>query len=252
MSTQEYYIRKAHEADARGPFTLEQLSSLAENGQADPDTFYYDAATEAWTAISANPALMESLFPAKKNLRVKAKTGAQVKTLNPVTENERAITVNEMLLAAEGLTEETKHQADPAIGQARAAGIGLYAGLATLLITSAAYILPGIDVLFALDWGGLLRAPLPLFGVFNFILAICLGLGAVSAYPAVRFAALLSFGFAGGVFYLQDQTLPLLFSAASGFGLYFCTICLNLPGVVLAALAGVVGACGLAQYLFTA
>lgn len=66
MSTQEYYIRKAHEADARGPFTLEQLSSLAENGQADPDTFYYDAATEAWTAISANPALMESLFPAKK------------------------------------------------------------------------------------------------------------------------------------------------------------------------------------------
>ncbi len=251
MSNQEYYIRKAHEPDARGPFTLEQLSSLAENAQADADTFYYDATTEAWTPISANPTLMETLFPAKKNLRVKAKNFSQVKNLNTVSETDRAITVGDMLLASEGRTEDTRDKANPAEAQARAAGIGLYAALAILLITAAAFILPGIDRLFALDWVALLQQPLPFFGLLNLALGICVGLGAVDAYPGVRFSAMLGFGFAGTVFFLQGEPLPLAFSAASAVGLYFCTIVLNLPAVFLAASCGIIGACGLAQHLFT-
>ncbi len=250
-TTQEYYIRKAHEADARGPFTLEQLSSLAENGQADADTFYYDAATEAWTAISSNAVLMDALFPAKKSLRVKAKTASQVTTLNTVAENERAITVNDMLLAAEGRTEDTRDKADPAIAQARAAGIGLYSGLAILVITAAAYILPSIDLVLALDFPGLFRSVLPIFGLLNLALAICLGLGAVGAYPVVRFAAMVGFGFTGTIFYLQGQNFLLTCSAGAAFGLYFSTIFINLPGVILAAAAGVLGAAGLAHHLFT-
>ena len=250
-TTQEYYIRKATETDARGPFTLEQLTSLAENGQADLETYYYDAAAESWAPISSNPTLVETLFPAKKNLRVKAKTDAQVKTLNTVSANDRPITVNDMLLAAEGLTEDTKDKADPAIGQARAAGIGLYAGMAILFVTAAAYALPHIDILFAFNIGGLFQNPLALLGIFNLVLGVCLALSAVGVYPVVRFAAMLGFGFTGTLFYLQGLPLPLLFAGATAFGLYFCTIFLNLPGVILAALAGFVGACGLAQHLFT-
>lgn len=251
MSTQEFYIRKAHEADARGPFTLEQLSSLAENGQADADTFYYDAATEAWTPISSNGPLMETLFPAKKHLRVKAKTAAQVNTLNTVAANERAITVNDMLLAAEGRTEDTRDKADPAEGKARAASVGLYVAVVILAITAAAYILPGIDLVLAVDVAGLLRSPLPLFGLLNLALAVCLGLGAVGAYPVARFAAMLGFGFTGALFYLQNQPNQLAFAAAAAVGLYFCTILTNLAGVILVALLGVGGSVALAHHLFT-
>lgn len=250
-TTQEYYIRKATEGDARGPFTLEQLSSLAENGQADADTYYYDAASESWTLISANALLMETLFPAKKALKVKAKTASQVSTLNTFATNERAITVNDMLLAAEGQTEDTRDKADPAIAQAKAAAIGLYTALAILIITTAAYLLPHIDLVLAVDLAGLLVQPLPFFGFLTLALSVCLGLGAVVVYPLVRFAAMLCFGFTGAVFFFEGQTLPLVCAAAAGIGLYTCTITLSIPGVILAGVAGLAGALGVAKHLFT-
>ncbi len=250
-TTQEFYIRKATETDARGPFTLEQLSSLDETGQVDPETYYYDAAAENWAPINANPGLMEVLYPAKKSLRVKPKTEAQVKTLNTVSNNDRPITVNDMLLAAEGRTDDTKDKADPAIAEGRAAAIGLYAAMGILFVTALAYILPDIDVVLGLKLAGILQNPLCLFGLLNLALGACLALGAVGAYPAVRFAAMLGFGFTAAIFYLQGNTLPLIFSAAAALGLFFCTLLVNLPGVILAAVFGFVGACGIAHHLFT-
>lgn len=250
-TTQEYYIRKASETEARGPFNMEQLVSLAENGQADPDTYYYDAATEAWTPISGNADLMEALFPTKKILRIKPKSAAEVKNLNTVGENEQAITVDDMLLAAEGRTVDTKDKADPAILQSRAASIGGYACLGILVLTAAAYMLPHIDLLFALDFGGMLSNPLVILGVFNLVLGVCIGLGAVTTYPLIRFAAMLGFGFAGSLYYYDGQTTLLLFSAASAVGLYLCTILVNMPGVILFAVIGLLGALGLVQHMFT-
>ncbi len=250
-TTQEYYIRQAHESDARGPFTLEQLSSLAENGQVTPDTFYYDAAAETWALVSADAQLLATLFPEKKTLKVKPKSAAQVTTLNTVKSNDRAITVNDMLLASEGRTEDTRHKADPAEAQARAANIGLYSALAVLVVLTAAFLLPSIDLLFALDFTGLLVAGLPLVGLLTLALAVCLGLGAVATYPTVRFAAMLALGFTGAIFYFNGQPIQLGLSAAAGVGLYFCTICLSLPGVLLSAVLGLGGAVGLAHHYFT-
>lgn len=250
-TTQEFYIRKASETDARGPFSMEQLSSLAENGQVDAETYYYDAAAETWAAFGANPALMETLFPQKKSLRVKPKSDAQVKPLNTVSEADRPITVNDMLLAAEGRTADTRDKADPAISERRAAAVGIYSGMAILFVLSAAYILPHVDVLFALELAGILRTPLLLLGLLNLALGVCLALGASGAYPVVRFAAMLGLGFGGLVFYLEGELIPLAFTAAASLGLFLGTIILNLPGVILAAAIGFVGACGLAHHLFT-
>lgn len=250
-TTQEFYIRKAHESEARGPFTLEQLSSLAENGQVDVETYFYDAAAEAWVLVSSNQELMDTLFPAKKVLKVKPKASAQVTTLNTAQASDRAITVNDMLLAAEGRTEDTKHRADPAEAQARAANIGLYTALAILVVLSAAFMLPSIDMIFGGDAVGLLRVGLPIIGALHLGLVVCLGLGAVGAYPTVRFAAMLSLGFTGTLFYFQNLPLPLAFSAAASVGLYFSTICLSLPAVIISGLLGLGGAIGLAHHLFT-
>jgi hypothetical protein len=250
-TTQEYYIRKASETEARGPFNTEQLISLAENNQADPDTYFYDAATEAWSPISGNAALMETLFPTKKVLRVKPKSAADVKNLNTVGDNDKAITVDDILLAAEGRTEDTKDKADPAISQSRAAAIGGYACLGILVITAAAYTLPYIDLITKLDTDGILANPIIILGVFNLILALCVGLGATNTYPLVRFAAMLGFGFAGTLYYFEGESTLLLLSAASAVGLYLCTILLNMPAVLLFAVIGLLGSLGIAQHTFT-
>ncbi len=250
-TTQEYYIRKASETEARGPFNLEQLVSLAENGQVDPDTFYYDAASEAWSPISSNAVLQETLFPTKKVLRIKPKSASEVKNLNTFDESERSITVDDMLLAAEGRTEDTQDKADPSILQARAAAVGGYTALGILVVMAAAYMLPHIDLVTKMDLKGILAHPTILLGVLNLILALCVGLGALGAYPVVRFAAMLGFGFAGTLYYFDGQTTLLLLSAAAAVGLYFCTILLNMPGVIIFAAVGLLGALGIAQHTFT-
>lgn len=56
MDTQEFYIRHASETDARGPYNLEEMVSLAETGSVTVETLYYDATTERWAVIGDNPA----------------------------------------------------------------------------------------------------------------------------------------------------------------------------------------------------
>jgi hypothetical protein len=73
MATQEFYIREASETEARGPFNMEQLVSLAETGQVTVDTFWYDPTLEDWVQIGANDELKASLFPEKRKLRMKVR-----------------------------------------------------------------------------------------------------------------------------------------------------------------------------------
>jgi len=250
MPTIEYYIRKPEETEARGPFSVEQLTSLAENGQVDDATLYYDAANEAWNLIGNDKPLHDLLFPAKKNLRVKPK--ALVHTLNTESVGDRPITVNDMLAAAEGRTEDTKGYADPAIAQARAANIGLYSALISTVICAAAFIMPHIDIALSLDPRAMLGAPIIFLGVFNLILGITLALGATEAYPFARFAATLGFGFVSTVLYFDGQYFPILSAAAASVGLYLSTILINIPGAVTAGGLGVLGSLGLAFYFFNA
>ena len=74
MATQEFYIRNETDTEARGPFTIEQLSSLIDSGQVTPGTLYYDATTEQWTGIDQDAALKEVLFPEKKRLTMRSRS----------------------------------------------------------------------------------------------------------------------------------------------------------------------------------
>src|SRR5262249_32838969 len=99
MATQEIYIRNANETEARGPFSTQQVADLAEAGQVTAESLIYDAATEQWVALNTNSELMAVVFPEKKKLVLKAK---EIKTLNKEDPNAKAITVDDMLAAAEG------------------------------------------------------------------------------------------------------------------------------------------------------
>jgi hypothetical protein len=240
----EFYIRAATENEARGPFNAEQLVSLAENGQIDATTLFYDATAEQWVEFGTNAELMALVLPEKKKLRLGKK---DIKTLNTQTESTPPITVDEMLAAAEGLTADTQGKQSPAIAQGRAAKIGIWSAMLTLLLSAVALCASSLDKLTALDFFGLIQQePFALLGVIDFGLALLLMLGAINFYPFMRFRAMLGLGMVGFVLWTHGDFVPLVALAIGSAGLYFCTICLSYLGVGLAALAGVGGMAGFA------
>ena len=238
MATQELYIRNATETEARGPFNVQQVADLAEAGQVTADTLIYDANTEQWVALNANAELMALVFPQKKKLSLKAK---EIKTLNKQDESAKPITVNDMLDAAEGRTDDTKGKSNPEIAMARAAKIGMIAAIITLLAAAAGEILPGTEALMSMDPAKLLQKPLVLLGALDLILAVLLGLGMTTLYPFVRFRAALGLGIVGFMFYAQAAPVLLLAVAAGSLGLYLCTVFVSVAPVVLAAVLGIGG-----------
>ncbi|MDB6167111.1 MAG: hypothetical protein JWQ83_2251 [Lacunisphaera sp.] len=244
----EIYIRNTNETEARGPFNVDQVSSLAEAGQVTADTLIYDATTEQWVALATQAELMAAIFPEKKKLVLKAK---EIKTLNKADENAKAITVNDMLAAAEGRTDETAGKADPQIAMMRAAKIGLIGATLTVLLAAAGEILPATDTLMSMDPAKLMLQPLVVLGVLDVVLTVLLGLGMATIYPFVRFRAAMGLGLMGFMFYAQGLSLPLLQVAAGSVGLYLCTVVISVIPAVVAAAAGVAGMGTLAWYFLS-
>ncbi len=249
MATQEFYIRNASETEARGPFTHEHLISLAENGQITKETLYYDAVKEQWTPVTENAELVAVIFPEKVSLKLKGKT--KLKTINVADASAAPISVDDMLAAAEGRTAETEDKLDPAIARERAAAIGLYSAIVTLIIAAAALMLPAIDVLATLDPFLIIRQPLALLGVLDAILAVLLILQVTQAYPLVRFSAALGIGLVGFLLWTKGQTTPLAAFTLGSAGLYFCTVFVNFVGVGLSAGLGLAGMAGYAFFALT-
>src|SRR5262245_53214568 len=133
MATQEFYIRNASETEAHGPFTQEQLVSLAEAGKVDQQTLYYEAGTEQWIAIGANAELKATVFPEKRVLTIKPKD--RIESVNAAADLAPPLSVNDMLAAAEGRTAETKDKRDKTISMERAARIGRYACIFMLFLS---------------------------------------------------------------------------------------------------------------------
>jgi len=247
MSTQEYYIRGPTDTDARGPFTVEQLVTLGETGGIDSETLFYDAATEQWAPIATSEKVKSLVFPEKKRLTVKPKQ--HVAMLNVEQEEHRPITVQQMLAAAEGRTDDTSDKRGFMEMQARAARAGLAAAMLILLMSATALILPHLDVVAALDFGGMLQHPLVFLGFIDVVCAIFLALGTAAIYPFVRFRAAFGIGFLGLLYWLQDQPVMALLVVGGSIGLYFCTIVISYLPVALAAILGLAGIGGLTYFI---
>ncbi|MFY9925264.1 MAG: GYF domain-containing protein [Opitutaceae bacterium] len=246
MATLEFYIREASETEARGPYNMEQLVSMAETGQVTVDTFWYDPTLEDWVQIGANDELKASLFPEKRKLRMKVRENIpQVK----MSDSQAPITIQDMLAGAEGRTAETKDKVDPAIMQAQAARIGMWSAVACLVLAAAGEILPGADAIAAADINKILAQPLVFLGALDLFTAVMLGLGVVTFYPFVRFRAALGLGLFGFVFFAQGSSMPILAEAGAAVGLYFATVWVDMLPVLIVSALGVVGSAGTAYFL---
>jgi hypothetical protein len=248
MATQEIYIRNATDTEARGPFNAQQVADLAEAGQVTGDTLVYDATAEQWVALNSNAELMAVVFPEKKKLSLKAK---EIKTLNKTDANAKEISVQDMLAAAEGRTEETSDKRDPEIAMMRAARVGMIGAIVTLVAAAAGEVLPATDALISVDFGKIMAQPLCLLGVADVALAVLLALGMLSLYPVVRFRAALGFGLMGFIFYAQGMSVHIGELALGCAGLYLCTVFTSLIPAAIAALAGMAGMGMLAWYFIS-
>lgn len=238
MATQEIYIRNASETEARGPFSLQQVSDLAEAGQVTAETLVYDAETEQWLTLKDKPELISVIFPEKKKLVLKAK---EFSALNKPQENAKEISVNDMLAAAEGRTDDTKGKENPEIAMAQAARIGMIGAIITCVLAAVGEILPGMEVLTAFSPDKLMAHPLVVLGGFDVVLAVLLSLGMVTLYPLVRFRAALGLGIVGFIFYAQGLSAPLGEVALGCVGLYLCTVMVSILPAILSAGAGIAG-----------
>lgn len=249
----EYYIRQPEENEARGPYTVPKISDLIENGKADRDTLYYDEEKEDWIAIIENVNLRDVLFPEKQRLNLKAKEVAN--SINQEDDaSARTVTVDEMLAAAEGKTEDTKHLTTRASNMEKAAAISLPALGIMLLLSAVSNIFPGLSILQTVmddkEYLLLLQHPLLILGIFDLFLALCCFLSVTDAFPLMRFRAMIGLGYFAYIFWAWGEVPQLIAVAAGSICIYICTLTLNLYLMVICAILGIAGMGALAALAF--
>ncbi len=240
----EYYVRGINDAEARGPFNVDQLASLAEAGQLTPETYYYDATTEQWLTLSTNAELKAKIWPEKKKIAFKEKEFKAINT--DKTDSAPPITVQQFLDAAEGKTDDTKGKKDKSLEMMKAAIWGTRGAAVIMLISAVALMLPGIDALMAMDVGKLMEKPLILLGAIDLFVGVLLLLGMINLYPFVRFRAVFGLGFLGFILWSQGDSTAIVALAAGSVGLYFSTIFVSYLPLAVTLLAGIGGMAALA------
>ncbi len=245
---QEYYIRQEGDEDSRGPFTLDQLASLVEAGQVSRQTYYYDSISEKWVEIQSNPELVAALFPTKKKLTMKPKE--HVASINtPKKEEDKPITVEEMLAAAEGETAETRGRRDLTPRKAMAARWGMRAMALMFLISSAGLLLLHMDAVISLEYGTIMTNPFILIGLADLLLGLLLFLEVTSLYWVVRFRAALGLGFFGFLFWADGSFLPIAALAVGSVAAFLTTLTVNLAAVIVFGALGLAGMGAFAYFL---
>jgi len=257
-AVEEYYIRQPDAEDSRGPFNMEKLSSLVEIEQVDRETLYYDDEKEEWIAFVDNKELASRVFPEKKQLILKAKSAEDMDLLNANEDEIEAISVTDMLAAAEGTTEETKHLKEAAVWQEKAAALSMPVLGFIMLISAFNNVFPNYSVIMEVvneeNYMALLQKPLLLVGFVDLFLAIFLFLSVSDIFPMVRFRAMLGLGYFGffhwGQWQTGDENSMILMAAGimGSLGVFICTLTLKMTLMIIFGGLGLVGMGGYGYY----
>jgi hypothetical protein len=254
----DFYIRQSAAGETRGPFDEEQLASLAEAGKITLETEVSDDNKSAWVAVRDFPGLAARLFPEKKKLGLKKEVKEEkIEYINkPEDEAKPAITVEQMLEAAEGHTDTSRSLKDVQKEIDRAANLSIPVLTTMMVLSGLANSLPRYEVLWNLfdhgKWHGLVQEPFALVGLFDFLLALGLFLNILSLFPVVRFRAMLGMGYFLFFYWSRDDPASMAAAVGAGLGLFVCTVTLNLKRMIGFALVGVGGMGYLAWTAWTA
>ncbi len=249
----EYYIRTPEQDESRGPFNISKLRTLAEAGQITGDTLYQDERTEEWVAIAANEALLAEIFPVSQSLKLRASAASDDKAATDnKAEEDTSIRVEDLLKAAEGDTDETRHLKQRQKSFEKAVELASMTLGVMLLLSALALLVPHHHAIQAAisesAFTRLLNYPILLAGLFDLVIAILLLLAVSEVYPLVRGRSMLGMGFGVYVGWALGDPLLLLAFGLGGAGLFVATLATRLSTMLLAIVMGV-GGNGLLAYL---
>lgn len=246
----EYYIRQPEENEARGPYTIPKITDLIESGKADRETLFYNEEKEDWIPIIENQGLKEILFPEKQQLNLKAKEAAD--SINTDTAAASAVTVDEMLAASEGRTEDTKHLKTKGTNMGRAAAISLPVLGIMMLLSAVSNIYPGWGIITIIqeekDYFLLLQHPKLILGFIDAFLALCCFLAVTDAFPFIRFRAMIGLGYFAYIAWSWGDIPQLIAVSVGSICVFICSITLNLYLMIVCAIAGILGMGALAVF----
>jgi len=242
-----YYIRIPEQDESRGPFDIPKLETLAEAGQINPNTLYYDVEREEWIPIALNDALRSKVFPEREKLtlRIQKEEKREEEEEEEEEEEVSGLDIESMLLAAEGGTEERRKRTRQKKSFEHAAKLSA-AGLGIMMIFSALFmILSLMPVLRAAINDGaiahLFNYPTILIGIFDLILGVLLILSVTEVFPLARGRAMLTLGFGLYVGWALGDPLLMGLTAAAAIGIFLATISQSLSTMIFALVLGIGG-----------
>jgi len=240
----EYYIREADSDEAKGPFDPGRIADLMEAGKASETTLFYDEDREDWLPLMECEEVRQVLEPQAKPLHLKPRDAIE-NSLNDQDELLPEQKVNDMLAAAEGNTEETKHLRLKARHAETAATISLPALAVIMLLAAIIDIWPNLPIVTTIqnegDWGLLLAHPLLIVGVIDLLLTLACVLSVTDAFPIIRFRMMLGLGYFGYIFWSWGEIPQMIAVILASLAAWVCTITLNLYAMIAAAAIGIVG-----------
>ena len=233
--SQEYYIRRADSDDVRGPFNVDKLATLVEAGQVDRETLYYDEEKQDWIPIASNDELRSIVFAEKKRISLRSKRhesslapDPSEKSLTLEDSTRKEVTVEGILAAAEGQTESTwklgaKKKANEFVLGMTPAMLGVMFALSGAVL--AWKDLDNVTKAFEeKDMMPLLREPLVVVGVVDFIFATLLFLWVSEIFPLLRFRAMLGLGFFSYVAWNAGNPQWMIANIIASVAIFVCTL----------------------------
>jgi len=253
----DYYIRERDTEEARGPYTVGKLATLVESGQISKATLYYDEEKAAWLPLGDSVQFAEALFPERRKLSLRS----EVETTDKDSKEKAATTaiveapgpdISEMLAAADGRTEDTRHlKKRQRSAEAAARYVCPVMGLA-FAMSGFSLLYPNLDFLQELvvnrQWGNLLQAPFVWFGLLDLFIALCCFLAVTEIFPFVRVRAALGFGFGLYVGWAAGDSLYLLVMVIAMVGAWLAT-CTQRMGLMLIAFVGMLAGFGVLVWM---
>lgn len=239
----EYYIQEPGSDEAKGPYDPARIADLIEAGKASEATLYYDEDREDWLPLMECEEIKNAVYPQQKPLGLRPKD-VDEEALNHDDELLPALKVDEMLAAAEGNTEETRHLKKKHRQAETAAAVSLPALAVIMLMAAIQNIWPNVGTISTIqengEWLSLIHHPLLLVGIADLFLTLCCILSVTDAFPIIRFRMMLGLGFFTYVYWSWGD-IPLMIAIAVGsFAAWLCTVTLNMYAMIAGAVLGIV------------
>ncbi|TVP77026.1 MAG: DUF4339 domain-containing protein [Puniceicoccaceae bacterium] len=232
----DYYIRTTESEEARGPFDIRKLASLAEAGQVTKATLYYDEENEEWIPVGTDADLCAELFPERKKLSLKPAMAhadgstkiAEAKVQDDEEMDKEGTDINDLLAAAEGDSSDTKHTKKRTRDAEQAAKY-VCPALGLMFVLSAFTLFIPNGELISEAYGErrlllLLNSPFVIVALFDLLLALFMFLAVTEVFSVIRVRAALGFGFSLYVGWSMGDPLYMAVSAAAFGGIFLAAV----------------------------